>query len=64
MRITLRPSGRGRWRPLVLVIVSFPRQQGRLFRRDDGELELVKIRDTWLVAGREFKVAKVELKTE
>lgn len=59
-KVTLRPTGRGNWRPLVLVVESYPRQQGRLFRRDDSELELVERQDEWVINGREFRVAKVE----
>lgn len=59
-KVTLRPVGRGNWRPLVVEVLSFPRQQGRLFRKDDGELELVDRSDTWVINGREFRVAKVE----
>lgn len=59
-RVTLRPTGRGNWRPLIVVVESYPRQQGRLFRRDDGELELVDRSDTWVVNDRVFRVARVE----
>jgi hypothetical protein len=59
-RVTLRPPGRGNWRPFVLLVESYPRQQGRLFRQDDSEMELVEPSDTWVVNGREFRVAKVE----
>lgn len=60
LRVTLRPTGRGNWRPLVLEVHSFPRQQGYLFRKDDGEMDLVKARETWVIDGREWRVAKVE----
>lgn len=59
-RVTLRPVGRGNWRPLVFDIVSFPRKQGYLFHKDDGELEIVKPREVWIIDGREWRVAKVE----
>jgi hypothetical protein len=59
-RVTLRPTGPGNWRPLVLEVVSFPREQGRLFNKDDGDLELIEPRDVWTINGREFRVAKVE----
>lgn len=59
-RVTLRPVGRGGWRPLVVEIVSYPRAQGRLFRQDDSQLELVDRGDVWVVNGRELRVSKVE----
>lgn len=60
VRVTLRPTGRGNWRPLVLDVLSLPREQGYLFRKDDSELGLVKPRETWVIDGREWRVAKVE----
>lgn len=59
-RVTLRPKGRGNWRPLVIDVVAFPRKQGRLFRKDDSDVELVKLRDTWVIDGSEWQVATVE----
>jgi hypothetical protein len=60
LRVTLRPAGRGNWRPLVLDVVNFPREQGYLFRKDDSELDIVKKRETWVIDGRDWRVAKVE----
>lgn len=60
MKVVLRPAGRGNWRPLVLEVKRFPRQQGRLFRKDDSELELVKMGDTWVIDGRSWRVAEVQ----
>lgn len=60
VRVTLRRRGRGNWRPLVLDVVSLPREQGYLFRKDDSELGLVKSREAWLIDGHEWRVSKVE----
>lgn len=60
LRVTLRRTGRGNWRPLVLDVVQLPREQGRLFRKDDGELDLVKEQERWVIDGREWRVARVE----
>lgn len=66
MRVTLRPVGRGNWRPLVLEVLQFPRQQGLLFRGHpgaesiDADRDLVRRGDVWTIAGRDWRVAKVE----
>lgn len=62
LRVTLRRKGRGNWRPLVLDVVSLPREQGYLFRKDDSEVGLVKARETWVIDGREWRIAGVEEK--
>jgi hypothetical protein len=59
VKVVLRPVGRGGWRPLVLEVQGFPRKQGYLFHKDDGERELVKQGDRWVIDGREFRVAEV-----
>jgi hypothetical protein len=59
MKVVLRPVGRGGWRPLVLEVKSFPRQQGYLFRKDDAERDLVKKGDTWTIDGRQWRVSEV-----
>lgn len=60
IRVTLRPRGRGAWRPLVVDIVQFPLEQGRLFRKDAEAIDLVERGDTWVVRGRQYRVAKTE----
>jgi hypothetical protein len=68
MKVTLRPVGRGNWRPLVLEVTGYPRRQGSLFRGHpargaasiDAELDLVKRGDTWVIDGRPWRVAEVK----
>jgi hypothetical protein len=66
VKITLRPVGRGNWRPLVLEVKGFPRQQGLLFRGHpgvdsiDADRQLVRAGDTWVIAGRPWAVSKVQ----
>jgi hypothetical protein len=65
VKITLRPSGRGNWRPLVLSVEGYPRVQGYLFRGHvgaesiDADRQLVKVGDTWTIDGRTWRVAGV-----
>lgn len=65
MKITLRPTGRGNWRPLVLTVQGFPRMQGFLFRGHpgaesiDADRQLVRVGDTWTIDGRPWRVAGV-----
>jgi hypothetical protein len=66
VKITLRPVGRGNWRPLVLEVKGFPRQQGLLFRGHpgaesiDADRQLVRAGDTWVIDGRPWAVSKVQ----
>jgi len=67
VKITLRPTGRGNWRPLVLTIDAYPRIQGSLFRgtpwnKDtiDADRQLVHVGDTWTIDGRRWRVAGVK----
>lgn len=60
LRVTLRPIGKGNWRPMVVDVHSLPREQGRLFRKDDSELDLVKRQDEWKVGDRKMRVVKIE----
>ena len=58
-QIVLRPVGRGAWRALILNVVQYPRVQGRLFHLDDGELELARKGDQWVINGRAYRVAEL-----
>jgi hypothetical protein len=66
VKVTLRPVGRGNWRPLVLTVDKFPRLQGSLFRgtpwKDDSidaDKRLVRVGDVWTIDGRAWRVAEV-----
>ncbi len=66
MKLTLRPLGRGNWRPLRLEVTGYPRLQGQLFRGTphgresiDADRELVKAGDVWMIDGRRWRVAEV-----
>lgn len=65
MKVTLRPVGRGNWRPLVLDVRGFPRQQGMLFRGHpgtesiDADRDLIRRGSIWVIDGREWRVAEV-----
>lgn len=66
MKVTLRPVGRGNWRPLVLEVRGFPREQGLLFRGHpgsesiDADRQLVRVGGIWTIEGRPWRVAKVQ----
>ena len=60
--VVLRPVGRGNWRPLVLEVRRLPRVQGYLFRRDDADVQLVRLGDVWTIDGRDWRVAEVRAK--
>lgn len=63
--LTLRPVGRGNWRPLVFTVQGFPRVQGFLFRGHpgaesiDADRQLVRQGDVWVIDGRNWRVSEV-----